>query len=66
LANTLETQLANALVEHETLDMEEVKKVIKGERIRAIEQVINEDITRISSTPGLTAPETNVTAAADS
>jgi hypothetical protein len=44
-------QLAQALVEHETLDMEEVKKVIKGESIRAIEQVITEDISRIMSAP---------------
>jgi len=35
--------LAEALVEHETLDMEEVKKVIKGEKIRvneSLEQVV--------------------------
>jgi ATP-dependent metalloprotease len=42
-------QLAQALVDHETLDMEEVKKVIKGEPIRGIEQVINEDISRLSA-----------------
>lgn len=35
--------MAEALVEHETLDMEEVKKVIKGEKIRvneSLEQVV--------------------------
>ena len=40
-------QLANALVEHETLDAEEVQKVIKGERIRNIDEVIKEDLSRL-------------------
>lgn len=42
------SQLAQALVEHETLNMEEVKKVIKGEPIRNIEEVVGEDISRMS------------------
>ena len=41
-------QLAQALVEHETLNMEEVKKVIKGEPIRNIEEVVGDDISRMS------------------
>lgn len=41
-------QLAEALVEHETLNMEEVKKVIKGEPIRKIEEVVGEDISRMA------------------
>ena len=40
-------QLADALVEHETLDAEEVQKVIKGERIRNIDEVIQEDLSRL-------------------
>ncbi|KAI0637009.1 ATP-dependent metallopeptidase Hfl [Trametes polyzona] len=40
-------RLANALVEHETLDAEEVQKVIKGEPIRAIDEVIKEDLSRM-------------------
>ncbi|GLB34957.1 putative peptidase family M41 [Lyophyllum shimeji] len=35
-------RLARALVEHETLDSEEVKKVIKGEPIRNITEVLDE------------------------
>jgi len=35
-------RLARALVEHETLDSDEVKKVIKGEQIRNITEVLNE------------------------
>ena len=37
-------QLANALVEYETLDLEEVKKVIKGEPIRSVEERLLEVI----------------------
>ncbi|RPD66106.1 ATP-dependent metallopeptidase Hfl [Lentinus tigrinus ALCF2SS1-7] len=40
-------RLANALVEHETLDAEEVEKVIRGEPIRNIDEVIKEDLSRI-------------------
>ncbi|KAI0831270.1 ATP-dependent metallopeptidase Hfl [Trametes gibbosa] len=40
-------RLASALVEHETLDAEEVQKVIKGEPIRAIDEVIKEDLSRM-------------------
>ncbi|KAI0006028.1 ATP-dependent peptidase [Russula compacta] len=46
-------RLAIALIEHETLDMEEVKKVIRGEPIRNIKDVISEDLSRI----GTAAPE---------
>jgi len=42
-------RLATALVEHETLDAEEVRKVIKGEPIRNIAEVIEEDLTRMSN-----------------
>jgi len=42
-------RLALALIEHETLDMEEVKKVIRGEPIRNIKDVISEDLSRIST-----------------
>ncbi|KAI0306580.1 ATP-dependent peptidase [Multifurca ochricompacta] len=46
-------RLALALIEHETLDMEEVKKVIRGESIRNIKDVISEDLSRL----GVPAPE---------
>ncbi|GJE95145.1 ATP-dependent peptidase [Phanerochaete sordida] len=42
-------RLAAALVEHETLDAEEVRKVVKGEQIRNITEVIQEDLSRMSS-----------------
>ncbi|KAI0647017.1 ATP-dependent metallopeptidase Hfl [Trametes meyenii] len=42
-------RLANALVEHETLDAEEVQKVIKGEPIRNIDEVIKEDLSRLQT-----------------
>ncbi|KAG5651599.1 hypothetical protein H0H81_008120 [Sphagnurus paluster] len=38
-------RLAHALVEHETLDSEEVKKVIKGEPIRNITEVLDEELS---------------------
>ncbi|KAF6765201.1 ATP-dependent peptidase [Ephemerocybe angulata] len=38
-------RLAQALVEHETLDSDEVKKVIKGETIRNIAEVLEEDLS---------------------
>ncbi|KAJ6630799.1 peptidase family M41-domain-containing protein [Mycena sp. CBHHK59/15] len=38
-------RLAHALVEHETLDSDEVKKVIKGEPIRNITQVLEEELS---------------------
>ncbi|TBU50742.1 ATP-dependent metallopeptidase Hfl [Dichomitus squalens] len=41
-------RLANALVEHETLDAEEVQKVIRGETIRNIDEVIKEDLSRLN------------------
>jgi ATP-dependent metalloprotease len=37
-------QLAHALVEHETLNADEVRKVIKGEPIRNIKELISEDL----------------------
>ncbi|KAG5641287.1 hypothetical protein DXG03_005578, partial [Asterophora parasitica] len=40
-------RLAHALVEHETLDSEEVKKVIKGEPIRNITEVLDDEISNI-------------------
>jgi ATP-dependent metalloprotease len=39
-------KLAHALVEHETLDADEVKKVIKGEPIRNITQVLEDELSR--------------------
>ncbi|KAF8163299.1 ATP-dependent peptidase [Crassisporium funariophilum] len=42
-------RLAEALVEHETLDLEEVKKVIKGEPIRTITEVLEADISNLES-----------------
>ncbi|KAJ7109374.1 peptidase family M41-domain-containing protein [Mycena epipterygia] len=39
-------RLAHALVEHETLDLDEVKKVIKGEPIRNITQVLEDELSR--------------------
>ncbi|KAF7792984.1 hypothetical protein EIP86_004089 [Pleurotus ostreatoroseus] len=47
---SISPQLATALVEHETLDAEEVRKVIKGESIRNITEVIQEDLSRMSET----------------
>ncbi len=43
------SQLALALVEHETLDAEEVRKVINGESIRAITEVIKEDLSHMEA-----------------
>jgi hypothetical protein len=37
------TQLARALMEYETLDLAEVQKVIKGEPIRTVSQVLKEE-----------------------
>ncbi|KAK7014865.1 ATP-dependent peptidase [Favolaschia claudopus] len=39
-------RLAHALVEHETLDADEVRKVIKGEPIRNISQVLEEELSQ--------------------
>jgi ATP-dependent metalloprotease len=41
--------LAHALVDHETLNLEEVKKVIKGEPIRTITEVLEGDISNLES-----------------
>jgi len=40
-------RLADALVEFETLDAEEVKKVIKGERIRTVEERLQDAISQV-------------------
>ena len=45
----LSVQLARALVDHETLNLEEVKKVIKGEPIKNITEVLEEDISNVES-----------------
>jgi len=37
-------RLARALMEYETLDLAEVQKVIKGEPIRTVEQVLKEEV----------------------
>ncbi|KAJ3514840.1 hypothetical protein NLJ89_g2128 [Agrocybe chaxingu] len=42
-------RLAHALVEHETLNLEEVNKVIKGEPIRTITEVLNDDISNLEA-----------------
>jgi ATP-dependent metalloprotease len=42
-------QLALALIEHETLDMEEVQKVVRGEPIRNIKDVVSEDLSRLGA-----------------
>lgn len=42
-------KLAHALVEHETLNAEEVQKVVKGEPIRSITEVLEEDISNVES-----------------
>ncbi|KAF8894613.1 ATP-dependent peptidase [Infundibulicybe gibba] len=38
-------RLAQALVEHETLDSDEVRKVVKGEPIRGITEVLEEELS---------------------
>ncbi|GBE82242.1 Mitochondrial inner membrane i-AAA protease supercomplex subunit YME1 [Sparassis crispa] len=45
-------RLASALVEHETLDADEVRKVIKGEPIRNIAEVLQDDVSLMSETVG--------------
>lgn len=49
-------RLAHALVEHETLDSDEVKKVIKGEPIRNITDVLNEELSNMSAGAGAHMP----------
>ncbi|KJA27218.1 hypothetical protein HYPSUDRAFT_63481 [Hypholoma sublateritium FD-334 SS-4] len=41
--------LAHALVDHETLNLDEVKKVIKGEPIRTITEILEEDVPNLKS-----------------
>ena len=50
-------QLAEALVEYETLDLEEVKKVIKGERIRPVEERLQEAAQMVLEPPAATSQE---------
>ncbi|KAH9946143.1 ATP-dependent metallopeptidase Hfl [Epithele typhae] len=45
-------RLAKALVEHETLNADEVEKVIKGEPIRAIDEVIKEELSKLDKSDG--------------
>ncbi|EMD38548.1 hypothetical protein CERSUDRAFT_48133 [Gelatoporia subvermispora B] len=40
-------RLAHALVEHETLDADEVRKVVAGEPIRNIKEVVEDDLSRM-------------------
>lgn len=51
-------QLAEALVEHETLDLEEMKKIIAGHKIREGEKhnVSNVQVTTVTTTPLPTPP----------
>ncbi|KAG6890698.1 hypothetical protein C0995_005071 [Termitomyces sp. Mi166 len=42
-------KLAHALVEHETLDADEVRKVIKGEPIRTITEVLDDELSTLES-----------------
>ncbi|KAF4576563.1 hypothetical protein EYR36_000838 [Pleurotus pulmonarius] len=42
-------RLAHALVEHETLDADEVRKVIKGEQIRNISEILQEELSPTTS-----------------
>jgi len=50
-------RLALALIEHETLNTEEVEKVIRGEPIRNIKDVISEDLSHMN-TPTTEVPST--------
>jgi len=50
-------QLAHALVEHETLDADEVRKVVKGEPIRNIKELMREDLTAMSTESTASSPE---------
>lgn len=45
-------------MEHETLDLEEVKKVIKGEPIRTITEILEEQLkpSHAESQPELASP----------
>lgn len=49
-------QLAHALVEHETLDSDEVKKVIRGEPIRNITDVLDEELSNIPASAKAPSP----------
>lgn len=45
----MQLQLAQALVDYETMDLEEVQKVIKGEPIRDIKEIISEDLANANA-----------------
>ncbi|KAI5124509.1 hypothetical protein M0805_003033 [Coniferiporia weirii] len=49
-------RLADALVEYETLDLAEVKKVIKGEKIRTVEEKLLEVIQQPEEPPRTESP----------
>lgn len=49
-------QLAHALVEHETLTAEEVRKVIKGEPIRKVEEKVSPAVVHEDAREPLPAP----------
>lgn len=59
-------QLANALIEYETLDMDEVKKVIKGEPIRNLKEIIQEDLSQVPSEKNATSAPVPAAVAASS
>jgi len=49
-------RLAHALVEFETLNADEVRKVIRGELNRNISEVLEEDISRVNTPASSTTP----------
>ncbi|KAF5365739.1 hypothetical protein D9758_003350 [Tetrapyrgos nigripes] len=49
-------RLAHALVEHETLDKDEVNKVIKGEAIQSVGEVLEEELSSSSKPTSTTEP----------
>lgn len=57
-------RLANALVEYETLNADEVRNVIKGEPIRKLSEVLEEDMSRANAP--IEPPATNSTGPASS
>jgi hypothetical protein len=48
--------LANALVEHETLSLEEVEKVLRGEKLPRITDLLKEDLGKPPPSPPATLP----------
>jgi len=53
-------QLAHALVEHETLDLEEVKKVVKGLPIRGLKDKILEAKAEVEKDLSSKQPSTSI------